>query len=111
MNLKVMGREINPHYDAFSVSEMEERLNVSSFYELDERVKKGKVRVRDMLIVVWAGCLSAFPMVSVEQISKEIEQQEIPLFDLYRTFRESLLLGTMTVLRGKTEGESQEPKN
>jgi len=104
--IRIQGREVEFHYSPLAVAELEERLDLS-IGDLYARVRSGKVRVRDMLAIVWAGCLDAAPSLSLEAVSQAVEAGE-PLLGKYREAIRVLGEDVSSILR---ESEGEQPKN
>lgn len=104
--LKIRGHEIEPHFSALAVAELEEVLGLS-LAELIVRLRTGKAGVRDMLYVIWAGALDSWPGVTVEAISEAA--QETLLLRMFRPAAAALIQGTNTLFPGEDEEGSAEP--
>lgn len=104
--IRIQGRDFEFHFSPLAVAELEERLDLS-LGDLYARVRSGKVRVRDMLTIIWAGCLDAAPNLPLEAVSMAVEAGE-SLVDKYREAIKVLSDEILPILR---EPEGEQPKN
>lgn len=108
--IRIQGREVEFHYSPLAVAELEEKLDLS-FQELYRRVQSGKGRLRDMLMVVWAGCLDQVPALDPETVSRVIQEEGLSLTDLFIEAFRQLLSEVRPILKSQTAGEDDPAKN
>ncbi len=106
--IRIQGRDFEFHFSPLAVAELEERLDLS-LGDLYARLRSGKVRMRDMLTIIWAGCLDAAPNLPLEAVSMAVEAGE-PLLGKYREAVKVLTEDAFSILR-MPEAEGEQAKN